>query len=143
MNAYRQILVAADFSDLGGAAAHRGLLEARTHGARLAFVHVIEHFPVVVPEHWVAPENIDPESYYREQAARELAKLAGELGCADAPQEIIVTQGSAGRAVVECAARQKADLVVAGTHGAWAIGMLGSTAAAIVRQAHCDVLIVR
>ena len=143
MNAYRQILVAADFSDLGGAAAHRGLLEARTHGARLAFVHVIEHFPVVVPEHWVAPENIDPESYYRERAARELAKLAGELGCADAPQEIIVTQGSAGRAVVECAARQKADLVVAGTHGAWAIGMLGSTAAAIVRQAHCDVLIVR
>jgi nucleotide-binding universal stress UspA family protein len=45
--------------------------------------------------------------------------------------------------VVECAARQKADLVVAGTHGAWAIGTLGSTAAAIVRQAHCDVLVVR
>lgn len=143
MNAYRHILVAADFSELGRAAARRGLLEAKTHGARLAFVHVIEHFPVVVPEHWVAPENIDPESYYREQAARALAELVGELGCADAPQEVVVTAASAGRAVVECAARQKADLVVAGTHGAWAIGTLGSTAAAIVRQAHCDVLVVR
>jgi universal stress protein A len=143
VNAYRHILVAADFSDLGRAAARRGRLEARLHGARLGFVHVIEHFPVVVPEHWVAPEDIDPERYYREQAARELAKLAGELGCGDAPQEVVVTAGSAGRAVVELAARQKADLVVAGTHGAWALGMLGSTAAAIVRQAHCDVLIVR
>ena len=143
MSAYRHILVAADFSELGRAAARRGLLEAKMHGARLAFVHVIEHFPVVVPEHWVAPENIDPETFYREQAARELGTLADELGCADAAQEVVVTVASAGRAVVEVAARQKADLVVAGTHGAWAIGMLGSTAAAIVRSAHCDVLIVR
>jgi universal stress protein A len=143
MNSYRHVLVAADFSELGRVAARRGQLEARLHGARLAFVHVIEHFPVVVPEHWVAPENIDPERYYREQAARELATLAGELGCDDVPQEVIVTAGSAGRAVIELAVRQKADLLVAGTHGSWAIGMLCSTAAAIVRQAHCDVLIVR
>lgn len=143
MNAYRHILVAADFSELGHAAARRGLLEATTHRSRLAFVHVIEHFPVVVPEHWVAPENIDPESYYRAQAVRALAKLCDELGCEDALQEVIVTAGSAGRAVVELAAQQKADLVVAGTHGGWAISMLGSTATAIVRSAHCDVLIVR
>jgi universal stress protein A len=143
VNAYRHILVAADFSELGRAAARRGLFEAKSHGARLGFVHVIEHFPVVVPEHWVAPEDIDPETYYREQAARELAKLADELGCGDAPREVIVTAGSAGRAVVEVAERQRADLVVAGTHGGWAMGLLGSTAATIVRNAHCDVLIVR
>ena len=143
MNNYRHVLVAVDFSKLGRTAALRARLEARLHGARLSFVHVIEHFPVVVPEHWVAPEDMDPERYYRGQAARELARLCEKLGCADAAQEVVVTAASAGRAVIECAARQKADLVVAGTHGAWAIGMRGSTAVAIVRRAPCDVLIVR
>jgi universal stress protein A len=143
MNSYRHVLVAIDFSKLSRVATQRARLEARAHVARLSLVHVIEHFPVVVPHHWIAPENIDPATYYRGQAAEELARLAGELDCEDATREVVVSAGSAGHALTDFARERQADLIVAGIHGSWAIGMLGSTAVAIARQAPCDVLLVR
>ena len=143
MNGYRHIVLATDFSGHSRVALRRGLLEVRAHGARATLVHVIEHFPDVVPGYWVGPEDVDPATYYRQQGAEELARFAGELGCEDAAREVIVTPTSAGRALTDFAREQRADLIVAGIHGAWAIGMLGSTAIAIARQAPCDVLLVR
>lgn len=143
MNAYRHVLAVTDFSELSRSAARRALLEARAHGARLTLLHVVEHFPVNVPDHWVAPEDIDPATYYRGRAGQELARLAADLGCPEAAQEVVVTDSSAGHAIAEFVRQRQTDLVVAGIHGSWAIGMLGSTAVAVARQAPCDVLLVR
>lgn len=143
MNGYRHVLLATDFSELSRVAVRRGLGEARAHGARATLVHVVEHFPDVVPHYWVAPENIDPATYYREQAGEELAKFARELGCEELARQVIVTASSAGYALTDFAKEQQTDLIVAGIHGAWAIGTLGSTAIAVARQAPCDVLLVR
>jgi universal stress protein A len=143
MHNYRHVVLATDFSELGRAAVRRGLLEARAHAARATLVHVIEHFPDVVPHYWIAPEDIDPTTYYRGQGAEQLARFATELECEGVAQEVIVTAGSAGHAIAEFGKQQQADLIVAGIHGAWAIGMLGSTAMALAREAPCDVLLVR
>lgn len=143
MNNYSHVLLATDFSELSRVAVRRGLLEARAHAARATLVHVIEHFPDVVPHYWIAPEDIDPTTYYRGQGAQELARFAAEVGCEGAAQEVIVTASSAGHALAEFAKQRQADLIVAGIHGAWAIGMLGSTAMAVAREAPCDVLLVR
>lgn len=143
MNGYKHILLATDFSELSKVAVRRGEGEARAHRARLSLLHVVEHFPVVVPEHWVPPEDIDPATYYRTQATYELDRIAHELGCTDAAREVVVTASSAGHAIAEFAARYEVDLIVVGIHGSWAVGMLGSTAVAVARQAQCDVLLVR
>jgi nucleotide-binding universal stress UspA family protein len=143
MRSYRRILVAIDFSKLSRVAAERGRIEAGAHAASLGLVHVIEHFPVVVPPHWIAPENVDPATYFQRRAAEELARIAAVLGCEGADQEVVVTETSAGHALAEFAKERQAELIVAGVHGNWALGMLGSTAVALLRQAHCDVLLVR
>ena len=75
MNNYSHVLLATDFSELSRVAVRRGLLEARAHAARATLVHVIEHFPDVVPHYWIAPEDIDPTTYYRGQGAQELARF--------------------------------------------------------------------
>lgn len=140
---YRHVLLATDFSELSRAAVRRGLLEARAHGARATLLHVIEHFPDVVPRYWIAPEDIDPTTYYRSEALQQLGAFADELGCEGVAQEVIVTAGSAGHALTDFARERQADLIVAGIHGAWAIGTLGSTAIAVARESPCDVLLVR
>lgn len=143
MNNYSHVLITTDFSEPSRRAARKGLAEAQAHGAGLSLLHVIEHFPSDMPAAWVAPEDVDPAVYYQARAAEELARLAEELGCRDAAQEVIVTASSAGHAIADFAKQEQVDLIVAGIQGGWVIGMLGSTAMAIVRQAPCDVLLVR
>lgn len=143
MNDYRYILAVTDFSAPSRTAARRAGREAQVHSARLRLLHVIEHFPVGMPTRWVAPEDIDPAAYYRKQAAAELAELAGELGCPEASQSVVVTASSAGHAIADYAREREVDLVVAGVRGGWASEVLGSTAMAIMHHAPCDVLLVR
>ena len=143
MNEYRHILLVTDFSEPAHLAARRAHSEAQAHGARLTLLHVIEHFPVGMPTHWVAPEDEDPATYYRGQAEKELGELARELGSDDAECQVIVTKSSAGHAIAQFAGQESVDLIVAGIQGGWAIGMLGSTAMGIVHQTPCDVLLVR
>ncbi len=143
MTNYHHVLLTTDFSDASRDAARKGLQEARLHGARVSLVHVIEHFPADMPTQWVAPEDVDPATYYRGRAAKALAQLAADLGCHEAAQEVIVSAGSAGHAIDAYARENDVDLIVAGIQGGWVVGMLGSTAMAIVRQAPCDALLVR
>ena len=140
---YQHILVATDFSEHARLAAERGAREAAHYGAQLTLLHVIEHFPIGMPTEWVAPEDQDPATYYRAKSARELQALADALDQGSARQEVIVTESSATHAMIDFAAREHVDLIVAGLRGRWVVGMLGSTALAIVHQAPCDVLLVR
>jgi nucleotide-binding universal stress UspA family protein len=70
-------------------------------------------------------------------------KLILDLG-APRPQEHLVEEG-AKDAILDLAAELEADLILVGTHGRKGLNrlLMGSVAEAIVRSAHCPVLVVR
>lgn len=81
----------------------------------------------------------------REAARKELESAAEELRKIGWSVDRSVILGRARQAVTKVAVTWKADLVLVGTHGGGALQrtLLGSTARAVLRRAHCSVDIVR
>lgn len=143
MAEYRKILLAADFSDVGGQVAERALMLAKRFGADLSLLHVVEPVPVGDAFYGLPQAfDFDLAGQMLESARRRLAKLGEELGVPEQRQWVEV--GSPKTEIVRVAAEQGIDLIVAGTHGRHGIGaLLGSTASSVVHHAGCDVLTVR
>jgi nucleotide-binding universal stress UspA family protein len=147
MNAYRRILVAVD----GSAAATRGLREAlrlaKSERAELCIFNVVnEFYAYATPE--AAAAGVDIVPALREGGKRVLAK-AEALALKDKVKPKLVLRetvgGSAADAIVREAKKQRADLIVLGTHGRRGVRrmVLGSDAEQVVRTAHVPVLLVR
>lgn len=143
MRSYRRILIGTDFSDSSLAAARRGSELAGHYGANLILLHVIEHFPEDMPAAWVAPEDRDPATFYRDRARTALAELAEKIGCRDGGQKIVVSSGSARYEILRFAEAEQIDLIVMGWHGGGALLAFGSTAMGVMYDAPCDAMVVR
>lgn len=89
--------------------------------------------------------GLDPETL--EAAARSNLETAVNAACPDEASrsrlELLVVEGSAGRALVE--ASKGADLLVVGSrgHGGFANLLLGSVSSQCVHHAHCPVTVIR
>lgn len=148
---FTRIICAVDFSDCSLAAAAWASALARTCGAALTLVHVIE---------WPWPEAAIPEMpgvpaaqaqamadyrRYLEHGAKErLDAVAASATTADP----VATQVRFGRPHMEllaAAGAERADLIVLGVRGRGALdlGFFGSTANHLVRSASCPVLTIR
>ena len=138
MIALKNILVATDFSPASDAALVYGRALARTFGATLHLLHVIENT-------FLTPMADDPYNL-RVASARSLqrqltaedrevlhARIAMEVS--DSPPD----------AIVDYAKSANIDLIVVGTHGRGAMSQLlvVSVAERVVRTAPCPVLTVR
>ncbi|HEX2202329.1 MAG TPA: universal stress protein [Longimicrobium sp.] len=135
----RRLLLAADLSPECA-----GLLRRGVAAARALFGPALEMRGVVAVgfDPMVPPPPLDPASL-REAAAAELRRfLAPVTGGARAGAA--VRFGEPPREIVTEAEEWGADLVVMGTHGrsGFARFLLGSTAAATLRGAACNVLVV-
>jgi nucleotide-binding universal stress UspA family protein len=138
----RTIVVATDFSESSAAALAWAEGIAREHGAHLVLVHA------VASEALPAPEFVPlPAEYYERIHADARAQL--EAAAAEVRQrgltvdsELVLALPVTG--ILDVAARRGADLVIAGTNGrtGWKYALLGSTAARLVREAECPVLVV-
>jgi nucleotide-binding universal stress UspA family protein len=88
-----------------------------------------------------AQRVLDDERYRAQSLFKEIRSRV--------PDTIDITQfcpeGDPADEVVAAATKWGADLIVVGTHGAGRFGsfLLGSTAQAVIRKAHCPVLVVR
>jgi len=138
----RNILVATDFSANAEAAVARGAEIARLHGARLVLCHAL--VPALVPPPEIMPL---PLEVYEELSARVcelLEKRCSSLRSVGIAAEYELAEGPPSSTVLAAATRVGADLLVAGTRGltGWRHLILGSTAARLVRDAHCPVLTV-
>jgi universal stress protein A len=143
MKDYQRILVGTDFSDPSMRAARRGAELARHYGATLILLHVVEHFPEDMPNDRIAPENLDPATFYRDRARQNLAKLAEKLTHKDVTQEIIMSSGSAKYEILRFAQSERIDLIVVGSHGEGMLQVFGSTAMGVILDAPCDVMVIR
>ncbi len=140
---YQRILVPTDFSETAELAVRRAKDLAERFHAELYLVHVVAHFPQDLGVDWIPPENEDPKHFYLEQARRHLQALDERLGLGAARQAIF-SPHSARHEIVAYAREKMIDLIVIGSHGHGTLAALfGSTAAGVVRDAPCDVLVVR
>ena len=148
MIALKKILVATDFSEPSEAALAYGRELARSFGAALTVVHVVEN--VLTRAYGVdgGVMMIDPELQRQIEAAarehvernifeedRKVLKATGVVLVSNAPAEAIVT----------FARQSNIGLIVMGTHGRGGVAhlVMGSVAERVVRTAPCPVLTVR
>ena len=143
----RSILLPTDFSDCGNYALSYAASLARTFGASIVCVHVIEPMvPTVGYSGMTEPLPIaDISDQLEDSAERELPKLAECEECAGLEIEELIVHGEAAAEIVRVAKERQIDLIVVSSHGRKGLGriLFGSTAEAVVRHAPCPVLVVK
>ena len=143
----RSILFPTDFSECGNYALSYAAALARTFGASIICVHVIEPMvPTVGYSGMSEPLPIaDISDQLEDSAERELPKIAECEECAGLEIEELIVHGEAASEIVRVAKDRKVDLIVVSSHGRTGLGriLFGSTAEAVVRHASCPVLVVK
>ena len=147
MSAYRRILVAVDGSPTSMKGLREAIRLAKDDGAQLFIVHVVnELYAFANLEGLTAGMDIVPA--LREGGRRVLAKamaLADKEGIRAKTLMRETPGGAAADLIVREARKQRADLVVLGTHGRRGLrrAVLGSDAEQVVRRSPVPVLLVR
>lgn len=143
----RSILLPTDFSECGNYALTYAASFARTFGASIICVHVIEPMvPTVGYSGMTEPLPLaDISAQLEDSAERELPKLAEGEECAGLEIEEVIVHGEAASEIVRVAKDRQVDLIVLSSHGRTGLGriLFGSTAEAVVRHAPCPVLVVK
>lgn len=146
----KNVLVATDFGEAANGALMYGRQLARSFGATLHLVHVIDDFNARAISVAGFPEYLSSLSRLQLDAhGTAEVRLSGLLSDEDrsalAAKAVVLTSASPAQVLVDYAKRQNIDLIVAGTHGRGAVGHLfmGSVAERLVRSAPCAVLTVR
>jgi len=143
----RSILFPTDFSDCGNYALPYAASLARSFGASIICVHVIEPMvPTVGYTGMTEPLPIaDISDQLEDSAGRELPKIAEREDCAGLEVEEMIVHGEAASEIVRVAKERDVDLIVISSHGRTGLGriLFGSTAEAVVRHASCPVLVVK
>jgi nucleotide-binding universal stress UspA family protein len=140
------VLVATDFGPASESALAYGREFARTFGARLHVLHIIEN-----PMMWAGPEAVGVD-FGRIQAnleANARKSLDRAVTMEDREQLDAVTLVRSGNTpafeIVKYAKEAEVDVIIMGTHGRGLMGhvLMGSVAEKVVRIAPCPVLTVR
>jgi nucleotide-binding universal stress UspA family protein len=137
-----QILFATDFSDCAKQAQDYAIFLAAECKAGLTILHVLEFQPGMDPDLPVNHMYLDQLRAESDQQLNRLVETATLRGMAVKTRRVT---GIPSRQIVQEAGREKADLIVVGTHGRTGVAhvLLGSTAERVVASAPCPVLTVR
>jgi nucleotide-binding universal stress UspA family protein len=145
---WKTILVPHDFSSSANHACAVARDEAKTHGARVILVHVIDLPYQMVPESaMVSGEAVEPISmkeYAARGAEKHLDDIAARLAKDGVDPQKFLRFGRPHDEIVKLAEELKADLIVMGTHGRTGLAhlLVGSVAERVVRTSKCPVLTV-
>lgn len=147
MTGYQSILAPTDFSDSATDAVRAAAGLARHYKAELHLLHIVaaQVYYTEMPEMMLPPiEGLSEQ--LRASAKEKLESLVSTLG--KNLHLFVHVEESAARpadAIVETAANTRADLIVIGSHGRTGLMhiLLGSTAERVVREAGCDVLVIK
>jgi nucleotide-binding universal stress UspA family protein len=136
----KNILVATDFSEPSRAATDYGQDLARSYGATLHVMHVIEEMRAYGPELGFALPAI--EQNIEAAVQRDLESMVTPRG--DSFRTVVTRAPNVSHAITEYAKANAIDLIVVGTHGRGAVSrfLMGSVAERVVRTAPCPVLTV-
>jgi nucleotide-binding universal stress UspA family protein len=144
----RRILHPTDFSKASAPAFARGLAEAKQTRSELILVHVLAP---VIPAVGASEGYLSPSVYEqmsksgRAWAQKQMDRLLAKAKAARVRARGMLVEGVAHEQIVRAAKRQRATLIVMGTHGRTGMArfFLGSVAARVAATAPCPVLTVR
>lgn len=145
---FKHILLATDGSSASAHAAALAVDLARTHGARLTAVYVVDPYP------YMGVGELNPlglqayQSAAQTQAAQAHALVEGLCTQGSAPvalQARMVEDVAPASGIVATAQSEGADLIVLGSHGRSGIArlMLGSVSSKVVAESPVPVLVTR
>ncbi len=143
---FRRILFGTDFSVASRRAFQHAIELARRGKARLVIAHVIPSVGPLGAEGYVAPRIYEEmERAVRRSAEKQLDDLVARARKSRVAARGLLLTGAAHEAIARAARREKADLVVVGTHGRTGLERLlvGSVASRVIGTAPCPVLTVR
>ncbi len=141
MSEYKRILLAVDLSEESVLVGERAVTIARSSGAELALVHVVEYVPVEPMGEALLPAvHIDDELV--ENAKKRLDELAEKLSMPEATKRVEI--GNIKAEVVRFAGELESDLIVLGCRERHGLAiMVNFTEDTVLHAANCDVLAVR
>jgi nucleotide-binding universal stress UspA family protein len=134
-------MLATDLSPASDSATETALDLARTFGARLLVISVIDPGSLRMPGGRFSA-RVDQVRAERERYAQELVARGRAQGVAVG---FLIWEGDPGESIVDAAQSESADMIVVGSHGRGTVGrfLIGSVSDYVVRQAPCPVLVVR
>jgi universal stress protein A len=142
----RRIVHPTDFSPASGPAFKKALEVAKDNKATLLIVHVLPTLPMI-GDAFIPPATIDEMLRGQQaQAQKTMERLVSRARAAGVRVSgFVLDNGAVADAIVRFAKRQKADLIVIGTHGhgVFARALLGSVAERVMSKAPCPVMVVR
>ena len=145
MGPYRKILLAVDLTADTAQIAARANALAKSEGAEIELLHVIEPVPLVTPldvPEVLAPAVLEAQEQIAAGARDRLGKLAAELGVPASRAQVVL--GNTQAEIVRAARDRHADLIVLGGHERHGLSLLVDfTEDAVLHKAPCDVLAVR
>lgn len=145
---FKHILLATDGSEVSERAAQIAVDMARTHGARLTALYVVDPYPYL----GIGESNpLGFQSYmaaaheHATQAHARVAALCSQGGAPVALQARISEDLTAAEGIVQLARDEGADLIVMGSHGRTGLArfMVGSVTTKVLATSTVPVLIVR
>lgn len=144
---FRHILLPTDGSELATSAVERGITLARTLGAKVTVLTVIERFHVMTLNPTQLEESL---AVYRRHAAEHAEKVLGEAGAKARAAGVEAgtltrTAESPWEEIIKAADEVGADLIAMAPHGRRGLSelMLGSQTARVVARATVAVLVLR
>lgn len=147
MPRYQHIVAAVDFSPLSAAVIKQAQQLAETYNARLSLVHVVQDMPIAT-EPFGEPAGLvlsqELLQHHRDKAQHDLDALATRFALPLNVERAVVEGIDPADSILEFAQSKHTDLIVLAHSGKRGFfGLLGSTATAVVKGAHCDVLVLR
>jgi nucleotide-binding universal stress UspA family protein len=139
---FRRILIAVDGSPIAAHAADVGFDLARSLGADVAIIYVVDKSEAFAPDSGLAAADLMMRA--EQDGRRILAESSGRAHLQSLPTEFL-TVGKPTAEVTRVAREWAAEMIVIGSHGRAGVTrlLLGSVAEAVVRHAPCPVLVVR
>ena len=145
---FKHIVIATDGSPASEHAAQLAVGLARTHGAKLTAVYVVDPYP------YLGVGEINPQGFqlYMSAAQAQAAQAHAQVEAlckqgdpAVALEVRLVEDVGAASGIVQTAAALDADLIVLGSHGRSGIArmMLGSVSTKVVAESKVPVLVTR
>jgi nucleotide-binding universal stress UspA family protein len=145
---FKHILLATDGSAACDQATRTAIGLARTHGARLTAVYVVDPYPYL----GIGQANplgfqayISAAHAHAGKALGRAAELCDDGGAPVSMETRIVEEATAAHGIAQTARDEKADLIVVGSHGHGALRklVLGSVTTRVLAEAAMPVLVVR
>lgn len=137
----KNILVATDFSEPAEVATDYGQDLARSYGATLHVMHVIEDMlAMYAPELGFALPSIEHNIEAAVQKDLDSMSKRGD----ESFRTVVIRAPNVSHAITQYAKANAIDLIIVGTHGRGAVSrfLMGSVAERVVRTAPCPVLTV-